>query len=342
MEWHGSNQGLTGQVNQPGMQQQLGEDLGRLLVVPEARGPNGYGSDVSERDLLDVVADVLRTLPVDRSRLFSSGYSQGGYITLRMAMLYPDAFAGFTGWVPFTGNAANGTPAVGTADVTAGAVGNMADFVGNVRHVPGAMVFGGADELVQASTANDLRQRFEDSDAEFQWFMHPAADHFTFALLDDWRKEAAYTRDQRLVRDPGRVTYRTATFLDAPQYGIRHDSAYWVSGIRPRGDGYADTDVTSYGCGLVVPTGELGSGAGEAPVPWVSRSRTRTGVTVQAKEQRLTGTLANVAALRVDLRRACLGRAFSYDVTSDGPAVLTLSDGRTVALRQGRNQGSVG
>ena len=89
MEWHGSNQGIVAQINQPGMQQEFGEDLGRLLVTPEARGPNGYGSDVCERDLLDVMADVARTFPVDADRVFSSGYSQGGYITFRMAFLFP-------------------------------------------------------------------------------------------------------------------------------------------------------------------------------------------------------------------------------------------------------------
>ncbi|MCW2776797.1 MAG: hypothetical protein JWN17_522, partial [Frankiales bacterium] len=119
MEWHGSNQGIVAQINQPGMQQQFGEDLGRLLVTPSSRGPNGYGSDSSERDLLDVLADVEETLPVDRDRVFSSGYSQGGYLTFRMAFLYPDLFAGFNGWVPFTGDDTNGTPVQGTVDVNA-------------------------------------------------------------------------------------------------------------------------------------------------------------------------------------------------------------------------------
>ena len=66
MVWHGSNQGIVAQLNQPGFQLRYGEELGRLLVAPSSRGPNGYGSDSSERDLLDVMADVRRAVPVDR------------------------------------------------------------------------------------------------------------------------------------------------------------------------------------------------------------------------------------------------------------------------------------
>ena len=253
MEWHGSNQGIVAQINQPGMQQQFGENLGRLLVTPEARGPNGYGSDVSERDLIDVMADVARTFPVDTDRVFSSGYSQGGYITFRMAMLYPEVFAGFTGWVAFTGDDTNGLPGQGTGGgVTAGAVGNMIDFVGNARHVPGSMIYGAADELVPVTSAEAMREAFDAAGNPYRWWMHTPAEHLTFAVLDRWQKEADYSANQRRVHDPARVTYRTATFLDSPQYGIRHDVAYWVSRIRPRADGYADTDLTSSGCGAPV------------------------------------------------------------------------------------------
>lgn len=104
MEWHGSNQGIVAQINQPHMQQRFGEQLHRALVVPEARGPNGYGADISERDLLDVMADAQQAYGTDPARTFSSGYSQGGYLAFRMAMLYPDRFAGFTSWVGFTGD----------------------------------------------------------------------------------------------------------------------------------------------------------------------------------------------------------------------------------------------
>lgn len=332
MEWHGSNQGIVAQINQPGMQQRFGEDLGRLLVTPEARGPNGYGSDVSERDLLDVMADVQQALPVDPDRVFSSGYSQGGYLTFRMAMLFPDRFAGFTGWVPFTGDDTNGTPAQGPVTVTAGAVGNMLDFAGNALHVPGSMLFGAVDELVQVPSATAMQQAFDRGGNPYRWWMHSAADHFTFAVMDDWRKEAAYSKDQQLVRDPARVRFRTATFLDAPAFGIRHDAAYWVSQIRPRTEQYADTDLTSAGCGQPVVASTSVPGAGPDPVPYVQLGRDVT-VTRGPAAARLTGTLVNVASLRVDVDRTCLaGKPVEFALTTDGPAVVALSDGRVLSL----------
>ena len=340
MEWHGSNQGIVAQINQPGMQQRFGEDLNRLLVVPEARGPNGYGSDISERDLLDVMDDVQAHYAVDRTRVFSSGYSQGGYITYRMAMLYPDRFAGFTSWVGFTGDDANGTPLRGSVGVKAGAVGNMIDYVGNLRHVPGSMLFSAEDELVQVPSAYAMQQAFAATDDVYIWYMHTPADHFTYALADDWAKEAAYSKDQRLVEHPVRVTFRTDPVLDAPKYGIRHDRAYWVSQIRTRGEGAGTVDLATHGCGGAAPVVTEDHGAGVDPVPWLSISQS---VSVQrhvAEGPALTGSLTNVRSVLVDVRSACLqGRPVLLDLRTDGPTRLRFSDGRVVDLATaGRHQ----
>jgi hypothetical protein len=138
------------------------------------------------------------------------------------------------------------------------------------------------------------------------------------------------------------VTFRTASFLDAPQLGIRHDRAYWVSDIRPSGDGYADVDLTTHGCGgsLPVVTAQQPGGGGD-PVPWVSSSSAVTGQTAIARERKLTGTLHGVKSLSVDARAACLDGSgpVSYDITSDGPVALQLARGRTLRLGAGRDRG---
>jgi dienelactone hydrolase len=334
MEWHGSNQGITGQINQPGMQQRFGEDLNRLLVVPEARGPNGYGSDISERDLLDVMNDVEKSYDVDRSRVFSSGYSQGGYLAFRMAMLWPDRFAGFTSWVGFTGDDMNGTSASGTVSAKAGAVGNMIDYVANLRNVPGSMLYSGEDELVQVPSSMAMLRAFEATDDTFVWWMHPVGDHFTYALLDNWAKEAAYSAKQRLVTDPMRVTFATDRNLDAPKYGIRHDSAYWLSHMRTRKAGQGTVDLTSAGCGGAVPTMQTGNGAGVDPVPWVSDYQQPVGTTKVAAAPKLSGSLTNVRSVRIDTDATCLQhKTIHLRIKTDGPTTLTLSDGRTITWR---------
>ncbi len=329
--YHGSNANHASLINQDGMQRDVGEAHNRLLVVPLARGPHGYGSDISERDLLDVADDVLASYDVDRDRVYAGGYSQGGYIAFRMAALYPDLFAGFISWVGFTGDAGNGTPAQG--GVTAGAVGNMIDFVGNYRHVAGALMYGGADELVHASSSEAMAQEFRAGDFPYIFYQHPMADHFAFALTDDWAKEADYSQRFERVRQPARVTYRTAAFFGNPDLGIRHDRAYWVSGIEGGDEGYRDVDVTTSGCGGSTPTVTLTPSAGLAPVPWVADAHEITGAEPIEQANAVEATVANVTALTIDTEGACLdGSEVAYSVDTDGPVTLRLSDGRAVEL----------
>ena len=345
MVFHGSSSVFSALINKPGMQQRFGENLHRILVVPEARGQNGFGSDISERDLLDVMADVERTYRVDRDQVFSGGYSQGGYITYRMAELYPDRFAGAVDWVGFTGDDANGSPAVNPIHYTAGAVGNAIDYVGNLRWVPTAMLYAGGDELVHVWTANAIDAAFGDTDNVFNFYLHPGAEHLTLAALDDWRKEAAYTRNLRRVHNPPRVSYRTATFLDDPKLGIVHDRAYWVSKIRGRKTGkeFEDVDLTTAACGGTTPVLKKTSASGSDPVPWNGDGQAVASRKPIKKAAKLSGTLTNVASLRIDAGRTCLkGGSFGYDLRTDGPTRLTFSDGRTLRLSgSGRHTGTV-
>ena len=71
------------------------------------------------------------------------------------------------------------------------------------------------------SGASRSTAAFAATDNRYRYYFHPAAEHLTFAGLDDWRKEAAYTEGLELDRNPSRVVFGTAPFLDAPQYGAR-------------------------------------------------------------------------------------------------------------------------
>ena len=187
-----------------------------------------------------------------------------------------------------------------------------------------------------------MEQALARTDDVYTWFMHNPADHFTFAVADDWRKEAALSKDQRLVRDPARVTFRIDPPLDSLAYGIRHDRAYWLGGMRSRTGGPATVDVHAQGCGRRLPLTKDGeTGAGPAPVPWVSRAAVPAGSRATTARSRIAATLTGVSALTVDVRRTCLAGRVEYRIVSDGPAVLSLSDGRRVALRAGVNEGIV-
>jgi hypothetical protein len=250
-----------------------------------------------------------------------------------MAGLHPDMFAGAVDWVGFTGSTANGNPA--GLGYTAGAVGNGIDLVPNLLHVPTVMLYSGEDELVQANQAAAIDDAFAATDNVYRYYFHPAAEHLTYAALDDWAKESAYSHGLTLDRNPPRVLFRTAPFLDAPQYGIVHDHAYWVSKLRTSGgaEDYGTIDLTSAGCGGSVPNLARSSDAGSDPVPWTSDDQRVTGKTPIAKAPRLTGSLAGVSSLAIDADRTCLaGKDVAYEITADGPATIALSDGRRIRI----------
>ena len=327
---HGCSASHSSLINQPGMQQRFGEDLNRILLVPLGRGPVGFYSDISERDVLDVIGDTLGRYDIDHSAIFSGGYSMGGYGTLRFAALYPDVFAGAVNWVGFTGDILNtplpDNPLAGQGPD--GAVGNVIDFVGNLRNIPIVNLYSGADELVHVPTALALQSAFAASDVVHDFYLHADAEHLTYAILDDWQKEADYSKDRRL-RDPSRVTFRTDPSLDYPEYEIKHDRAYWVSEVVGRAAGYVDVDVLSRGCGLPDPVFELGDDAGTGPAPlvWTRQFRRVVDETPVAAENRIEAVLANVAAL------ACLrAGALGYRVESDGPVRIDFSDGRRISI----------
>lgn len=342
MVFHGSGAAHASQLNQPGFQQAFGEAFGRLLVSPLGRGPAGYGSDFAERDLLDVMADVGQHHAIDADRVIASGYSQGGYISFRMAALYPQVFAGLVEWVGVTGNRLAGTPLAGSIGYNAGVVGDMTPFLGNLRHIPSAMLHGAADELAPLPATRATDTAFLATENIFEWFLHPVAEHLTFLALDDWRKEAAYTRDFKRVQNPARVGYRTDPKLGNAALGIAHDRAYWVSGIRTREAGPGVVDLLNHACGGSTLQAETGMGAGLDPVPWTSDRRAATGMQPLSKEALIEGSLQNIAELTIDAAATCLaGMPLRLKLQGDGAVTLRLSDGRSVTLPAGSREVSL-
>lgn len=359
---HGCEANHGSQINQGNFQQRFGEDLNRVLIAPLGRGPYGFFSDISERDVLDTLADVRAHYAIDDEQVFASGYSMGGYGTMRMAALYPDLFAGAVNWVGFTGDLLNlplpgnplpdailalsqtlGAPIPPLSSGTRiGAVGNVIDFLGNLRHIPIANLYSGADELVHVTSALALGVRYGESDVAYQFYLHPVAEHLSYLIFNDWRKEAAFTAGLARVKNPARVSYRTDAALDYPEYAIRHDRAYWVSAIVAAGEGYSDVDLTSLGCGLPQPGFEAGAGAGIDPVPWAATSKARVEGTAPPAEAALSGSLRNIRSLRIDAGAACLsGKRLRYEIDSDVAVTLEFSDGRRLVLPAGASSGSL-
>lgn len=348
---HGCNANWASKIHQGNFQQRFGDEQGRILIAPNGRGPTGFYSDISERDVLDAMQDAISNYRIDETRVFMSGYSMGGYGAMRMASLYPDRFAGMVNWVGHTGHFVNtpipGNPLAsqpgpeGGFDGSVGAVGNIVDFLGNLRHVPSVHLYSGADYLVPVHTGLTVMARLAEVEVPNDFYLHPVAEHLTYIILDDWQKEAEYSAGRNLVRNPARVTYRADNALAYPEYGINPDGAYWVDDILSREAGYADVDLISLGCGQPQPVYVTGNDGGPDPLPWLRQFRHIDSQPAGAAENRLTGTLVNVQGLSIDSSRSCLNPGMSYAITSDGPATLRFTDGRQLTLAAGLNEGSL-
>jgi dienelactone hydrolase len=334
---HGLAENHAGRLYLPGTPHNFGPVMGetpnRIIATPLGHGWKGWYSSYSERDVLDVLADVEANYPIDTHRVVMSGYSMGGFGAMRIAGLHPDLFSSAINWVGYTGDFFNGTPFGGQFFDNGSSVGsdvNAIDLMGSLRHVPMYALYSGADELVHVQTAVGLRQRLSDLHVPSIFYLHPAAEHLTYAVADDWHKESADAADDVLVTDPAHVTFRTDRKLFYPDLGLVPDRAYWVSSILPAAAGYADVDAVSLGCnGVDEPNTADVPGAGTDPVPWESNEVHVTGFTHRAAANRLELTLKNVASLHVDLGRACLTGAADVHVTTDQPVTLTFSNGDT-------------
>lgn len=362
---HGCEANHASQINQANMQQRFGDARQRILIAPLGRGPYGFYTGLSERDVLDTLADIEAHYDIDKERVVSSGYSMGGFGAMHMAAMYPERFSGVVNWVGATGSLLNIpriappidgllstllsqvaapllTPVIGNAVSGSKGYENVINYMGNLRHVPSANLYSGLDELVQVNQALALAQKMMDKGIPYRFYLHPVSEHLTFLLLDDWQKESEASADWVRMKNPLQVTYQFDPRFDYAEYHLVHDRAYWLSSLRSRDGAEAEIDLRATGCGGSEPVLTAGQDLGPSPTPWIGTNRLETGRTDIIAERVITGSLRNVSAARIDATRICSnGQSLRYDISSDGPVTLTLSDGRVLALTQGMNSGQL-
>lgn len=83
---------------------------GWAYIHPDFRGPNrnpaATGSELAVQDVLDAVAYAKANAKVDPTRVYLTGTSGGGYMSLLMAGRSPGTFAAVSAWVPISDLAA--------------------------------------------------------------------------------------------------------------------------------------------------------------------------------------------------------------------------------------------
>jgi dienelactone hydrolase len=311
----------------PNMLYQLGEARNSFLITPAGRGPDGWYHDEAEIDLFEAWADAAARYNFDPSRTTISGYSMGGYGTFRFASLYPDLFARAFAVVGPADESITGGPSNGmVADLEDSE--NTLHILDNTRHVPILMWNGVNDELVPVAGVLNTERRLSDLAYFHRLDLFPGFDHFLLSLVDEWRPGMQWLGSSRVQRDPAHVTYRAMPEIDRPALGLRHDHAYWVSGIVVASGARSGlVDALSLSHPNVEPKLSAVLPAGAFPAPHLSFGMEPTGFTTTISTTNgLNVDLTDVSAVTFWVGRAG-ARAGRYvlNVTSSGPAKVTLA-----------------
>jgi pimeloyl-ACP methyl ester carboxylesterase len=319
--------------------EQFGDELDAVVVTPLARGPDGWYEDEGLIDTVEVWADALRRYRIDRDRVWVGGYSMGGYGTYRLSTIMPDSFASAVSIVGPPGNGIWAYPAPPTGGE------DNPDFtypqLENTLHVPLWVTQGAADELVPVTGIVRQTDRLAELEHEHRFAMHPTADHFSFAVQDNWSREVTwYKKHPVRVKNPAEITYKLrpaswATDNDpvivkelsalAAKVGARIDGAYWVNDVdvAGKGDVTGFVNLTSHGIARrrtgTTPVRTVGT---DGPSPHLL-----TGVDVaygkKAVDDRLSGRVSSVSALTIDVARAGLSNSPELDIKADRKVTIT-------------------
>jgi dienelactone hydrolase len=320
----------------------LGDALGAVVVTPLALGTDGWYRHEALVDTLEVWVDATRRFNIDPERVYSSGYSMGGYGTYRLGTIVPELLAAGVSWV--------GPPINGIwTGVGQDAPGLTYHQLENTNHVPFFIVHGTNDELVPVTGVTMQAERFRELGHEYRYALHPGQDHFTFAVINDWTRERDWLMGRSRVTDPARVTFKVRPeswvltnrgdaevirrHLDdlLAELGAALDSSYWVHDVTVA-DGSDVTgyvDLTSHGVAHRVPVlREVGPSVvvpGSSPHVMTGQDRHFAWA---ATDNLLSGSITDVTELTVDLAHAGLSLdGLVLDIGTDGPVTLHLVDG---------------
>ena len=311
----------------PNIQEQLGDQRGSILLTPAGRGPDGWYHDEAEVDVFEAWSDVARRYKLDPKRAAISGYSMGGYGTYRFASLYPDLFARAFAVVGPADEDVPGGPSGGAVPGLEGTE-NTIHILDNLLHVPLLMWNGTNDELVPVVGPLQTERRLRDLGYEHRMDLFPGYDHFLFSLLDQWGPGRDWLGAASFTRDPARVVYRAFPEMDRPALSLRHDHAYWVSGIVVApGARSGLVDVVTMARPNVARTVGPVLPAGTLPTPHLSLGLEATGIQItQAAGNGIEATLTDVSAVTFWPERAgARAGSFVLKIHSNTPVRITIA-----------------
>lgn len=293
-----------------------------IVITPEARGPDQEYEGLGAADVFEVWADLARLYPLNPAYSDITGYSMGGIGTFKLGSQFPDLFARAQPTVGFETNN---------------------DVLPSMRNLPVLMWNASADELVNASDYGQTAEKLSSLGYRYELDVYqPCANslcspvlpnHLMLAINDQFAPAAAFLGSATVNSNPAHVTYVVDTSRDHPEYGVRGDHAYWVSGVTVRQSGTdGQIDAVSHGFGTSDPpasgsqpgTGTL-TGGNMGPLTYASLTQTWGRATPAPVSDTLDVNATNVATATIDLSRAHVDCNAKLNVTSDGPITVTLA-----------------
>ena len=270
LHWRGGSAN-AGAALAPRLFQELGENVGTIVVSPRGRGTSRWYVGKGHVDFRQVWRDVHRRFTVDRDRTYVAGHSMGGWGSFLLTILYPDRFAaalpasppvtqGMWTGLDFAGcddyEAGGYTPCYGGANDGDARVQHTRRLLENVRHVPWSIYHGAADELVPVSGVTRQVERLVQLGYRHRYYLFPHQEHYGPPITDEWSEGAQYMHRFARPQNPSRVTYiRDMPFERATEtiqsdevpLSFSFDRAYWMSRLEPadQEEGVASFDGSS-------------------------------------------------------------------------------------------------
>ncbi|MFL6216203.1 MAG: prolyl oligopeptidase family serine peptidase [Blastocatellia bacterium] len=132
------------------------ERHGYIVACPKGRKPASMYIGDAERDVLDVMTEMMRAYRIDPDRVYLTGHSMGGYGTLSVAMNHPELFAAIA--------------------PVAGGVMSPASL-SKIARVPQLLVHGDADRTVPVERSRMIVEAGKKLGAEVKYIEVPGGDH---------------------------------------------------------------------------------------------------------------------------------------------------------------------
>jgi hypothetical protein len=205
------------------------------------------------------------------------------------------------------------------------------------------------DELVPFAGVVRQTDRLGELGHEYRFALHPVGDHFAFTAQDEWSREVSWLKQHPVrVKNPAEITYklRPATWATkrkspivghvrrlAAAVGANLEGTYWLEDVDAAGKGDVTGFVRLTSHGIPLRRGKttaIKTVGTDGPSPYLL-----TGLDVATKKtavaDKLSGRLAKVSALTIDVGRAGLSNSPVLDIKADRKVTITfVRDGAVV------------